>query len=270
MNAKEFISQIEKDYPLKYALEWDNVGLLVGMRDKEIRKVYIALEVTPDVVKAAIEQSVDIIITHHPLIMQPMKRITNECFLTKAIIELLQNDILCYAMHTNYDVLRMGKLASARLGLQNTKPLDIVAKVEKKLETAEVQEEEELGIGEVGDLEVATTLQGVAQIVKEKFQLSEVKIFGELDKNIQKVAIVPGSGKSLITTAVANKADVLITGDIGHHDGLDALVEGLTIIDAGHYGTEYIFIEDMKNYMQKNFADIQVQAHPISPPFCII
>ena len=259
MKAKDFILQLEKDYPVEYALEWDNVGLLIGNKEKEIHKVYIALDVTEEELKQAIEEGADMIITHHPLLIQPIKRITGESFLTRMIIKLLQQDILCYTMHTNYDVLRMGRLASTMLGLQATQPLE-------RLE----HRKENVGIGELGMLESPITLQACAQLVKDKFELNEVKIFGDLNQRVHKIAITPGSGKSTIPAAIAKGADVLVTGDIGHHEGLDALEEGLMIIDAGHYGTEYMFIADMKEYLQENFTQIQVGTHPISHPFCII
>ena len=259
MKAREFISRLEEDYPLEYALEWDNVGLLLGNREKEIRKIYIALDVTKEVLRAAIASGADMVLTHHPLMMKPIRRITGGCFLTRAIMELLQQDMLCYAMHTNYDVLRMGKLASAMLGLEDAKPLDC----------GECREEN-LGIGEIGTFAEPITLQNCAKLVKDTFTLNDIKIFGDVNQQVQRIAVVPGSGKSTIRSAVAKGAEVLITGDIGHHDALDALEENLMIIDAGHYGTEHIFLADMKAYVNEHFAKIQVETHPITQPFCTI
>ena len=114
------------------------------------------------------------------------------------------------------------------------------------------------------------SLKECAESVKKAFSLENVKVFGNLDGMVGKVAISPGSGKSMIGIALAAGADVLVTGDIGHHEGIDAVAQGLAIIDAGHYGIEHIFIEDMANYLRKNIEGIVVETHEITHPFQVI
>ena len=91
-----------------------------------------------------------------------------------------------------------------------------------------------------------------------------------MDQKIRRLAILPGSGKSCISAALEKGADVLVTGDIGHHDGLDAVEQGLAIIDAGHYGTEYIFIDDMERFLNKKLPVLDVMKDPIEHPFEVI
>ena len=95
-------------------------------------------------------------------------------------------------------------------------------------------------------------------------------MFGDLSSTVQRVAICPGSGKGMTELALEKNADVLVTGDIGHHEGIDAVAQGLAIIDAGHYGLEHIFIEDMANYLRKNIEGIVVETHEITHPFQVI
>ena len=97
-----------------------------------------------------------------------------------------------------------------------------------------------------------------------------MKVFGELSRRVRRVAICPGSGKSVIGVSIEKGADVLVTGDIGHHEGIDAAAQGLSIIDAGHYGVEHIFIEDMKQYLIQHFQEMEVIGAPISHPFIIL
>ena len=120
MQCKEIIHTIEERYPVRFALEWDNVGLLVGRDDKEVKRIYIALDGTDEVIDEAVRQRADLLITHHPLIFGGMKRINNQDFTGKRILKLIQNDICCYAMHTNYDVCGMGYLAAQRMGMKNS------------------------------------------------------------------------------------------------------------------------------------------------------
>ena len=117
MLCRDIMNVIEATYPKHAALEWDNVGLLVGCTEKEVKKIYVALDATDEVIDAAIENGVDMLITHHPLIFSPLKKITDEHFIGNRVVKLLQHDISYYAMHTNYDVLGMAELSGKMLGL---------------------------------------------------------------------------------------------------------------------------------------------------------
>ena len=143
MLCKEIIQVIEASYPKEAALDFDNVGLLAGRLEKEVSKVYLALDATEEVIDKAIALGTDMLITHHPLIFSPMKRVTDEDFIGRRVVKLLQNDISYYAMHTNYDVLGMAKLAEDILGIEKTYVLDV---------TMEKDGAEE-GIGRIGMLE---------------------------------------------------------------------------------------------------------------------
>ena len=261
MLCKDIMSVIEKKYPLNYALSWDNVGLLVGRDDKEVKKIYIALDATDEVIDEAVKNSADMLITHHPMIFSPIKKIHNLDFVGERILKLIQNDISYYAMHTNYDVLGMADLAGNVLGLKDSVVLDVTS-------TDENGKEE--GIGRIGNLEKEMTLKECGLDVKHKLKLNSLKIFGDMDQKIRRLAILPGSGKSCISAALEKGADVLVTGDIGHHDGLDAVEQGLAIIDAGHYGTEYIFIDDMERFLNKKLPVLDVMKDPIEHPFEVI
>ena len=161
------------------------------------------------------------LITHHPLLFSAVKKVTDEDFITRRIVKLIQNDISYYAMHTNYDVLGMAELAGKVLDIAHTDVLDVT-------QTDEVGEEK--GIGRIGELPETMTLEECCVYVKHKLELGSLKVFGDMNRPVRRLAILPGSGKSSIPVALAKGADVLVTGDIGHHDGLDAVEQGLAII----------------------------------------
>lgn len=264
MLCKDVMNVIEREYPLSYALEWDNVGLLVGRDDKEVKRIYIALDATDKVIEKAISLKADMLITHHPMIFSPIKKICNLDFIGDRILKLIQNDISYYAMHTNYDVLGMADLSGDKMNLKDAQILEVTSE-------GDIGEEDEPeGIGRVADLEEPMTLRECCEDVKEAFHLGAVKVFGNLEQKVKRIAICPGSGKSVIQTALEKKADVLITGDIGHHEGIDAVEQGLAIIDGGHYGIEHIFIEDMRQYLEKNLKQVEVIEAPINHPFLIV
>ena len=260
MQCKEIMQVIEATYPRTAALDFDNVGLLAGRADKEVNRVYLALDATDRVIERAIEAGADMLITHHPLLFSAVKKVTDEDFITRRIVKLIQNDISYYAMHTNYDVAKMAELAGARLHLQNQVPLEQTGCVDGV----------PYGIGCIGEFGMELTAQECCQLVKEAFQLPHVRLFGEKGTKIKKAAVCPGSGKSMIGEALAGGAQIYITGDIGHHDGLDAMDQGLSIIDAGHYGIEQIFIPHMEAWMKTNFGELEVKRAKQGEPFEVI
>ena len=83
-------------------------------------------------------------------------------------------------------------------------------------------------------------------LYKESLKLNDVKVYGNLDSMVKCAAVCTGSGKSMIKDVIKAGADVYVTGDIDHHTGIDTVAQGLALIDAGHYGTEYIFMDAMK------------------------
>lgn len=260
MLCKEIVQVIEAAYPREAALDFDNVGLLAGRAEKEVKRVYIALDATDAVIDRAVEEGADMLITHHPLIFSPLKKVTDEDFVSRRVVKLIQNDISYYAMHTNYDVLGMAELAEKILGIRNTEVLDITMEKDGKPE----------GIGRIGELEKPMTLEECCVYVKHKLNLGSLKVFGDMQAEVSRLAISPGSGKTAIAAAIAKGADVLVTGDIGHHDGLDAVEQGLAVIDAGHYGTEYIFIDDMRRFLEDKLPVLDVITTPVIHPFQVI
>ncbi len=235
MIVQDVIDKLERQSPIDAAMEWDNVGLLVGDANKEVKRIYIALDATDEVIKHAADVKADMLITHHPLIFSGMKSITSDDFIGRRVISLVKNDMAYYAIHTNFDVYGMGALAQEALGLIDALPLDI--------------SHGEEGIGRIGNFAVPIKLKKLAAEIKKKFKVDAVRVYGDVDSKVQKIAISPGSGKSEIDNAIEQGADVLITGDIGHHDGIDSVARGMAIIDAGHYGLEHLFIDYMAYYL---------------------
>lgn len=261
MLCKEIMQVIEASYPREAALDFDNVGLLAGRTEKEVNRVYLALDATDAVIDRAVEAGADMLITHHPLIFSPIKKVTDEDFIGQRIVKLIRNDLCYYAMHTNYDVLGMAELSENILEIRDAEVLD---------ETMEDSTGRKQGIGRIGNLEKPMTLEECCLFVKHKLNLGSLKVFGDMEKTVQRIAVSPGSGKSAISVALRKGADVLVTGDIGHHDGIDAVEQGLAVIDAGHYGTEYIFIADMEQFFAKKLPGLETMTEPIVHPFQVM
>ena len=260
MLCKDVMYEIEKEYPLNYALSWDNVGLLVGREEKEIKKIFTALDATEETIAQALEFGADLLITHHPMIFSPVKKVTSADFIGRRLITMIQADLCYYAMHTNFDILGMADLSADYLRLTDREVLSV---------TAETQEGQD-GFGRVGELPRKMSLKECGEFVKNALSLNDVKIYGDPDTMVEKAAICTGSGKSMISDVLAKGADVYVTGDIDHHTGIDAVASGLPIIDAGHYGTEYIFMKAMRKILEEKYPSLQITCAKMKSPYMIL
>lgn len=260
MTCREIIALLQEQSPEAFACDWDNVGLLVGDSHQEIKKVYIALDATDETVSEAVEEKADLLLTHHPMIFKGLKKVNTDDFIGRRVVKLIQNNISCYAMHTNFDIKGMANLAAERMELSDCEVLDITC----------VEGEEAEGIGRAGMLPEEMALEDCISRVKQAFVVDTVKVFGDLKKTVRKAAICPGSGKSVISHALHAGAQVLITGDIDHHEGIDASDQGLAIIDAGHYGLEKLFIPYMVTYLREKTIGIDIVGQKVKQPFCYL
>lgn len=257
MKCSELMKILEDYVPARYAMEWDNVGLLTGRRDREIHKIMVALDADKGVVEEAVRQKVDFLLTHHPVIFSPQKSITDEPGTPEKLLKLIENGVNCFAMHTNFDVVHMGRIVCEAMGLKSLAPVEMTCTEDGILK----------GIGTVSELERPMSAGDFAEVVKNTFGIEHVLLFGNKRKIIQKIAVVPGSGRRMEQQAAGTGADLFLTGDIGHHEGLDAMELGLTVIDAGHHGLEKIFVDFMGQFLEKNVPVCEIILSHTKCPF---
>lgn len=257
MLLSELMEELEAFCPRSLAMGWDNVGLQAGRTGKEVRRVYLALDADSRVIENALALECDLVLTHHPLLFHGIKQITDTDFIGRRLIRLLQTDTALFAMHTNFDVAVMADEAADRLGLEDREVLEVTG----------ADAESEWGIGRVGALEGAMPLRDLAERVREAFRIPHVRFYGDPCLPVRICAILPGSGKDEIDLAMKAGADVMVTGDITHHVGIDAVEKGIAVIDAGHYGVEKIFVPYMKEYLEKEFPGLEVFTEGEREPF---
>lgn len=260
LTCEDIVQCLEDLSPCGFAESWDNVGLLVGRREKRINSVMLCVDVTESVIAQAIQAGVGMIISHHPLIFSGEKRITNETVFGTRLLDLIQADICVYAMHTNFDVIGMADAAAERLDLLESQVLQVTYEDEIATE----------GIGRVGKLKGTMSLEELAHFTKEVFQVPSVKVFGNPDTLCCEVAVCPGAGKSLVKDVLKTDADVYITGDIDHHTGIDLVAQGVCVIDAGHYGVEKLFVPYIHDYFSKIMPECRVIEAVEEEPFWVL
>ena len=250
--------------PKRLAESWDNVGLLVGDGKQKINRVMVCLDAPEWVVEEAIDKDVDMIISHHPMIFNGIKRITSDTATGRKLLNLIKNSIAMYSLHTNYDIVAGGlnDIFARELGFLNAKVIKEMLKAHPYEEAAydiyETKNEGQvMGLGRIAELENETTLSLYADNVKTLLGADHISFAGDPDRRIKKVALLNGSGNKFINDARFAGADVLVTGDMQYHGILDALEMGLCVIDAGHYATEKIMIKYVTEYLKDKFHELK-------------
>ena len=268
MKCNEVIRIIEERFPPALAEEWDNPGLLVGDPASEVNTVFVALDASDDIVGEAAKAHADLLITHHPMIFRPVANIRQDDFLGRRIISLIKSGIGLYAAHTNYDIAGMAQRNADMLGLRDCAMLDKTC--EASFDTLYAEADGSYGYGRVGALAEEMTLGEFAAKVKSVFRLGAVRLYGDPEKMIRRAAVSSGAGKSSLGSAIDKGADVLVTGDVDYHTAIDALMRGIAVIDAGHYGTEFCFISDMAAFLTEKCPDLIIRTAAILQPYSIL
>ncbi len=232
----DIITYFETFAPINTAMDFDNVGLLVGDKNSEITKVLVALDITQDVVFEAEKLGCDLIISHHPVIFSPIKKLC--CNDVPYLLASKGISALC--MHTNLDlsdIFGVNLCLAEAIGVKNTV---------------------KSGIGEclfIGELENETEISNFAQNVKNTLCCNGLR-YTDTKKLVKKIAVSSGSGGSEIFSAAEIGADVLVTGEIRHHEINAANMLGIDIIDAGHFKSEDVVILPLVKRLSDKFSDI--------------
>lgn len=226
----ELIATIEKAAPMRLKEDWDNPGLAVGNPEQIIDKVMVGMDVTMELINEAKEAGAQLVLTHHPMLFAPANSVTPQTLSGQKILSLIQNNISAYSAHTNLDKAKRGMndRFMELLGFKNWALLE---------EDEEGQSEDE-GIGRIASME-PISLRELAVKVADALSLAELRVCGELDQMIETVAVINGSGAEFIRGAKDQGINCIITGDTKYHEVLDALEDGICIIDPGHFASEW-------------------------------
>ena len=209
--------------PRELAESWDNVGLLVGDPEAEVRRVLVALDVTPQVVAEAIEKDCQLIAAHHPVMncaWNQVQTVRTDDRQGRVLTELIRHGIAAICMHTNLD---------AAPGGVNDVLADLL-RIENRRDFAD-------NCGRIGTLNVPTTAQQLAETCSRMLH-THCK-FVEADHPVEKLAEVSGAGGSYLQQAIDEGADCLVTGEAAHHIAILAKQKGVGLVVAGHWGTEH-------------------------------
>ena len=243
--VKDIYDFIDSFAPFNAQCEWDNSGMIVGESFKTVNKIAVVLDITPEAVKAAAEMKADLIVSHHPVIFRAVKHFTDNdpAFL------LAKHGIAAICAHTSLDIAKGGvndALATA-LGFENTYAL------------TESGEASMVRVAEINEI----SAESLAMLCTEK--LSTGVRLADCGNKIRKVALCGGAGADFIEEVKNAGCDAYITGDVSHHEFLDAKALGLTLIAAGHFETENPVVAVIAQKLKENF-DIEIEIiNQVSP-----
>ncbi len=338
--------------PPDLAEDWDNVGLQVGDPMAEVSKILVCLDAEDIAIQEAQRHGAQLIISHHPLIFQPIKRLAPTDMTGRVLFQAIKQNIAVVSAHTNLDRAADGlnDWLAERLGLEDIIPLEqpisghfcklvvyvpfgheaevmdavfaagagqtgdydrcsfrsrgtgtfrgsqntqpfigipgeleeadevrletlvpvsalnkVVARMLKAHPYEEVaydliplaNEWFDVGLGRIGQLAKTVSLQQFAEQVKIGLQVPALRLVGDLQQRISRVAVCGGTGMSMFSAAVRHGADCLVTADVKFHEAQRARAEGVALIDAGHFATEQIMVTELSCRLRKVFAERQ-------------
>lgn len=235
--VKDILDFFETFAPVGTAMDFDNVGLLVGGKNTEVTSALLGLDITAEVVEEAAALGCQLIISHHPVIFSPLKRLNTK----NAAYLLARHGIAAVCMHTNLDLSEsfgVNTCLAAALGVKNLRKSDCG---------------ECLFIGELND---ATDIVAFANTAKTALDCNGLR-YTDVRQTVKTVAVASGAGGSDIFAAAEEGADVLVTGEIKHHEINAANELGVDIIDVGHFKSEDVVILPLKSKLEEQFPDIQ-------------
>ncbi len=241
--------------PEHYAESYDNVGLLAGCRDTAVTGIVVALDVNSDTVDFAADNGCNMIITHHPIIFTPIKRVVTDDPVGNILYKLISNGMALYSAHTNFDKADGGTddVLAGAIGI-----------IEPKRLCDEFCDGKNIGLGRYGSISPVTAGELKAKLIKEIG--SNIVTTAPSNKLICRVASCAGSGSDGVEFALAQNADIFITGEMNYHSALDAKRSGLDVMLCSHADSEEISMNFLKNTLQNRLNGVQYNVNVISAP----
>lgn len=241
---------VESIAPRSMKMDWDNVGLLCGNRNDRVSKILVALDPFEHVCEEAAQWGAELIVTHHPIIFQALKSITDDTSVGRGIRTLIRNDISAINAHTNLDQAPGGvnDVLAATLGLENIQVID----------AGGVDEEgRPWGLLRCGDVS-QQPLEAFLGRVKTQLGCEGLRyVSGE--KPVCRVAVGGGACASELRAAVKAGCDTFVTSDVKYNQFWDAKDLGVNLIDAGHFHTENPVVAALAEKLQAVFPDLEVK-----------
>ena len=245
MTVQDIYTFLEQKAPITLAEEWDNVGLLIGDATTEVSSVVVALDATDAVVETAVQNKAEVVITHHPVIFDPLKTVAADSI----VCRLIRAGVSVISMHTNADKTQGGvnDCLCEKLGLSGV----------------EIAPD---GMSRIGRLPASMTAEVFASYVSQCLDTA-VRVKAGTDM-IRTVALCGGGGACLVLSLL-DAADAALTGEVKHHEWL-SVPSAKTLVDGGHYATENAITDRFGEWLHEAFPTLNVVIHKAGAPYFTI
>jgi dinuclear metal center YbgI/SA1388 family protein len=239
---------LEQLAPARLAEAWDNVGLLVGRREREVGKLMTCLTITPDSVAEATEEGVDLIVSHHPMPFRPMQRLTGDSTAGGILLDLIEAGVAVYSSHTAFDSTDGGVNDRIAEGLKLRDVVPLVPNPEGQ------------GTGRRGRLAEPLQLGELARRLKTFFKVEQLCMVGRSDQLVHWVGIGCGAADELFDVARQSGCDAVVLGEARFHTCVEAQARGVGLLLPGHYASERFAVERLAEVLARQFPELTVWA----------
>ncbi len=240
----EIIEAIEDFAPPTLQEKWDNCGVQIGYElERECSGALLALDVTMAALREALKVGANLIITHHPMLIEGVRNFTDLTEKGRIIRESIANGIVIYSAHTSLDSCKGGlnDYLAKLLELQQIKVLEPIDGCSNE------------GLGRVGELNSSITPNELAKKLKRILNLSSIR-YSEGGKEIRTIALCSGGGSSMLDSAKRAGVDAYLCGDLKYHNFEDMATFGISLFDIGHFESEIFAIEIFRSIISKKFT----------------
>ncbi len=245
MRARKFYQALEQRIPAELSCAWDHDGIAcLPNPDTEIRTVLVTLDITDAAIDTALSVGAQVILSHHPLLFHPLDALDADNATAHKLLRLVRADLAAFSFHTRLDALPGGvnDTLAAALGVSDCLPFG------------------ENAMGRIGNLPQKEPFSCFLQRVQDALGVPSVAYLQE-KAEVQRIALLGGSGKDFLKDALHMGADVFLTGELGHHAFTDAIGGNLNLVEAGHFYTEQPVCEMLLSLIHAIDDTIQVQIH---------
>lgn len=249
MHLSGILEWLEQIAPGSLQESYDNSGLMIGSYNDEIEKILVCLDINEEAMEYALNEGVQMIISHHPGIFKAIKVFSPDSQEGAILYKAILNGLAVYSLHTNYDSVEGGltDCLAKNLGLEQVtviKPYHL---------------NDQHGLGRIGQYPAPILQEVFVELIKELLNISSIKSAGKAPDKIQKIALYNGSyDRTILPELIKLRPDVVLTGDLKYHDAQEIAFNKLFALDIGHYHSEIIFVHAVSDRLRARFPELQV------------
>lgn len=252
MHLNSLLTTLQEIAPLSFAESWDNVGLLVGNRGRQISGAMTCLTLTAATLQEAIQEQVQLVICHHPIPFKPLSKITDDTTSGKLLLRAIEAGIAIYSPHTAWDNAKSGinQQLAKLLELESIQPLTAFS--------PEISTDESLGVGRYGKFPIPTSIDAVFQRLETDIPGIRTRHTHSASHCVRRIGIVCGSGGSMLPLVARRGCDAMLTGEATYHQCLEAESLGIAMLLIGHHASESFAMKELALQLKIKHPELKI------------